>query len=304
MKKERFRFKAGKHGDAYYKMKRGIEMKTSKRVLSVFMAVVIVVMSVSAGFVAFAAEDPWQVLIESLQADGVKNAAWPGSAVQTGSDKDGHTEFRVTMEDPTGDIEKAAEAFWAVATSIAPDHTQGGQRDDKYTLLGVKNAVLTTLQEKGVTGEDLAVANSALSAFTAYQNGRGEATGWTKPSVPNKRDYVFEVKRDITSVLMQYNSVDDIPDTLNTSVTYDWFHDGQGGGSFGSYWRNIVLQSWTRTETNPETEIPAALKTFAKYFTDKLLATDLSSKTSDELVELAKNNRAAIDARLFFGAAM
>ncbi len=271
-------------------------MKTSKRVLSVFMAVVMVIMSVSAGFVAFAAEDPWQVLIESLQADGVKNAAWPGSAVQTGSDKDGHTEFRVTMEDPTGDIEKAAEAFWTVATSIAPNHTQTGQRDDKYTLLGVKNAVLATLQEKGVTGDDLSVANAALDAFTAYQNGRGEATGWTKPSVPNKRDYVFEIKRDITNVLMQYSSVEDIPDTLYTSVTYDWFHDGQGGGSFANYWRNIVLQSWTRTETNPETEIPAALKEFANYFTDKLLATDLESMTSDELVELAKNNRAAIDA--------
>ena len=273
-------------------------MKTSKRVLSVFMAIVMVIMSVSAGFVAFAADDPYKVLVEALQADGVKNATWPGKAAQTGSDDAGHTEFRVTMNDPTGDIEKAAEAFWTVATSIAPNHTQVGQRNDTNTLLGVKNEILDTLQNSyGVTGDLLTTAIAALNAFTAFQEGDADASGtFSHPSVPQNRNYVFEIVRgNISEILMDYSTVEDVPDTLYKGVQYDWWHDGQNGGSFFSYWRNLVLKSWTRTEINADTTTPATLKAFDAFFSEHL-DDDLNSMDAEALETLCNDIQAQIDA--------
>ena len=49
-------------------------MKVSKKVLSVFMAVLMVMTSLSVGLTALAA-DPYDALGAALQADGVKNAA-------------------------------------------------------------------------------------------------------------------------------------------------------------------------------------------------------------------------------------
>lgn len=273
-------------------------MKTSKRVLSVFMAIVMVVMSVSAGFVAFAAEDPWQVLADALKADGVKNAAWPGSAVQTGSDDSGHTEFRVAMADPTGDIEKAAEAFWNVATSIAPNHIAVGQRNDTNTLKAVKDEILSTLQNTyGVSGDDLSVATSALNAFTAFQEGDADASGtFSNPSVPQNRNYVFEIQRvNFSEMLMAYATVEDIPDTLYGGVQYDWWHDAQNGGGFLNYWRNLVLQSWTRTEIKADTTVPSTVKAFGAFF-DEHLDDDLNSMDAEELSALCNDIQAQVDA--------
>ena len=74
-------------------------MKVSKKVLSVFMAVLMVMTSLSVGLTALAA-DPYDALGAALQADGVKNAAW-------GTPQN----YMTVVSDPTGDIEKAAEAF-------------------------------------------------------------------------------------------------------------------------------------------------------------------------------------------------
>lgn len=273
--------------------------KTSKKALCLLLSLVMALTSLSVGFTAFAADDPYQTLVDALKADGVQNASWPGSAQQTGKDDDGHTEFRVTMNDPTGDIEAAAEAFWAVATTVAPNHTAKGQRDDNNTLLGVKNEILNTLQTSyGVSGDLLTTATAALNAFTAFQKGDADASGtFSRPSVPQNRDYVFEIVRgDLAGRLMAYDSVSDIPDTLYGGVQYDWWHDAQDGGSFFSYWRNLVLQTWTRTELSADTTTPATLKAFAAFFTDDLLASDLEAMDADELAQLCSDIQAQIDA--------
>lgn len=93
-------------------------MKTSKRVLSVFMAMLMVIMSVSAGFVAFAAEDPWDTLVNALKSENVMNASYGANGYMT------------TVSDPTGDVEKAADAFWEVAKTIAEIGNNG---DDNGT---------------------------------------------------------------------------------------------------------------------------------------------------------------------------
>lgn len=270
-------------------------MKTSKRVLSVFMAIIIVIMSVSAGFVAFAAEDPYQVLADALKADGVKNAAW-GSPVAVGND------YYTIVSDPTGDIEKAVEAFWTVATAEAPSHVGNNKDDINRTARGVANVIITKLQnEYGVTGDDLAVANSAISAFIGGMSGTNYDWGLgSYPSDIVARSYGIKIQRDLSTVLLEQDTdVSKLPDTVVTEVIYSWYHNvAQWTSGFLGVNKNACnyLESWNNSEASGGADEIAALKAFGDYFTDKLLATDLASKTSDELVELAKSNRAAIDA--------
>lgn len=255
-------------------------MKTSKRVLSVFMAMLIVIMSVSAGFVAFAAEDPWVTLVEALKSENVMNASYGADGYMT------------TVSDPTGDVEKAADAFWEVAKTIAEIGNNG---DDKGTnqprsAAGVAKKIKTELQNR--MGEEFAQynVNSVIDKFVGgmSDNNRG--------SNPGDRTYGIIITKDIASVLMSYDSVEDLPESINTTVTYKWSHGVNSSGIliFKTYWN--YLTGMEKTEGGANTDIPAALKAFGAYFTDDLLKTDLVSMTSTELAELAKKNQAAIDA--------
>lgn len=272
-------------------------MKVKKRVLSAVLAATMLVTSLSAGLSALAAStDDYQALADALKADGVVNATWD-SRSQTGSDKDGHTEFRVTMDDPTGDIEAAAEAFWAIASDLAPSHTTAGEDSDYNTLLQVKNEILEQLQN-GNYGVDMSVATAALYAFTAGQEGADKGEGWLGTKVPNNRNYIFQLNRgNFSDQLMEYATVDEIPNTLYGTVEYDWYHNAYTlKDSWGAWERNLYLQSWERRETNPNTAIPAALKTFGAYFTDELLGTDLSTLNGDELKQRLDDAQAQVDA--------
>lgn len=271
-------------------------MKTSKRVLSVFMAMLMVIMSVSAGFVAFAAEDPYQVLADALKADGVKNASW-GSPTQVGDD------YLTIVSDPTGDIEKAVEAFWAVATAEAPSHTGNNKDDLNRTARGVVNVILENLQKEpyNVTGSDLASAESALTAFIGGMTGTNYDYGiGSYPSDIKARSYGIRIQRDLGTVLLEQDAdVSKLPDTVVTEVTYSWYHNVAKwtSGLFGVN-KNACnyLESWNKIETQGGADEIAALKAFGAYFTDDLLATDLLTMTSAELAELAKKNQAAVDA--------
>lgn len=261
--------------------------KTSKKALSLLLALVMLLTSLSVGFTAFAASaNQYQALADALQLEGVQNASWPSS---TGS-------YTITMEG-SEDVETLAEAFWTVASDVAQNHMVKGQRNDTNTLLGVKNEILQTLQNSyGVAGDLLATANLAFSVFTAFQNGDEDESGtFSAPSSPQARTYVFHLVRStLTDQLLTYSSVADVPDTLYRGITYSYFHDGQNGGSFFNYWRNLVLQSCSREETDADTETPAALKDFDSWWNankDK----DLESLSGDEITAIVTEAQAQVD---------
>lgn len=261
--------------------------KTSKKALSLLLALVMLLTSLSVGFTAFSASaDQYQALADALQLEGVQNASWPSS---TGS-------YTITMEG-SEDVETLAEAFWTVASDVAQNHMVKGQRNDTNTLLGVKNEILQTLQNSyGVAGDLLATANLAFSVFTAFQNGDEDESGtFSAPSSPQARTYVFHLVRStLTDQLLTYSSVADVPDTLYRGITYSYFHDGQNGGSFFNYWRNLVLQSCSREETDADTETPAALKAFDSWWNankDK----DLESLSGDEITAIVTEAQAQVD---------
>lgn len=272
-------------------------MRVSKKALSVFMAILTVMTSLSVGFSAFAADDPYQVLADALKLDGVQHASW-------GSPQN----YITVVNDSTGDIEKAAEAFWSVATAEAPSHT-GKSSDASKTAYGVAEAVLTKLQnEYGVTGDDLSNARTAIKAFIGGMNGNN--SDWknsSEPSEPQERTYGIRVVRNVTSILLaQDTDVSKLPDSIPTAVEYTWNHGRYVWRSgFLNVTRNacnyLKADGWSRTETGMNTEIPAQLKAFGNYFTASLLKTDLDKLNSDELVQLVRNNQAAVDACSLWG---
>ena len=97
-----------------------MHMKISKKALSVFMAVLMVMTSLSVGLTALAA-DPYDALAAALKADGVRHASW-------GSPQN----YITVVNDPTGEIEAAAEAFWVVAAAEAPNHTSKNDKRGQY----------------------------------------------------------------------------------------------------------------------------------------------------------------------------
>lgn len=271
-------------------------MKISKKALSVFMAILMIVTSLSVGLTALAA-DPYDTLAAALKADGVRNASW-------GSPQN----YITVVSDPTGDIEAAAEAFWVVATAEAPSHA-GESNDSAKTAHGVAEAVLTKLQnEYGVVGDELANARTAIKAFVGGMNGNN--ADWknsSEPSEPQERTYGVRIVRNIADILLAQDAdISQLPDSISTVVEYTWSH--------GRYvWRSGVFNitrnaanylkpnGWSRAETTPNTEIPAQLKAFGSYFTEELLKSDINAMTSEELVALAAANQAAVDACSLWG---
>lgn len=278
--------------------------KTSKKALSLLLALVMLLTSLSVGFTAFAADgDLYQNFIDTLSLDGVANASWPGSAQQTGSDSGGYTKFSVTMTDPNGNLEKAAVAFKELVDSIAPNHMTKGVCDDTNTLKGVRDEILNTLQNTyHLTGDLWTTAQAAANAFTAYQEGDADSGGgfFSAPSVPQDRDYVFELQRNIPAYLLTFDSVADVPDSIAGSLNYWYWHDTQSGGSFGSYWRNLVLQYQGRghddyTETEVNTTIPSTLKSFDSWWSANG-SKDLENLTGDEISTIVSEAQAQVDA--------
>ena len=290
--------------------------KTLRKWLSLFLAVVMAITSLGTGLVALAAEsdpnDPYQALADALKADGVQAAAWPAEA-------DGNA---VSVDDPTGDITQAAEAFWQLVAARYQDdyqnqtYSRSGVYGSDYTMQGVKEKISEALQnDRYGMGAYWAQAERALNCFVAYQNGDGMRAGTKSvverlsyPYAPQAADYVFTVNRSVADQLLAADDLDDLPDTLCTAVSYQWHHDAQNlyteSAAAGKWlkvtyytgYRNLVWTASSRTTAGEDNETVPALKAFSAYFTPELLATDLAALGRDGLQAILADGRACIDA--------
>ena len=273
-------------------------MKKQKRILSILLAVVMLVSSFGAGFSAFAAKDPYQVLIEALDTDAVKNASW-GSTSVSGKN------YLTVVNDPTGDIEKAVKAFWVVAEKELPNgHTGALGNDLVRTARGIVNSILDNLQKDpyNLSGEQLSNATNALIAFVggmAHTNQSSSILDY--PSSPGERVYGIRIQKDLKAVLLaQDNDINRLGDSVTVSTSYVFEH-GVGNWKSGSFISTYYSYNYLKEdgmkivdEKGGMDEI-AALKQFGNYFTDELLNTNLSKLSSQQLEELAANNQNAVD---------
>ena len=287
--------------------------KTFRKCLSLFLAALMAVMCLGAGFTALAAQnDPYLALADALKADGVQTAVWPDAA-------NGST---VTVDDPTGDITRAAEAFWQLVSDCYQADYQNktysgaGVYGDDYTIWGVKSKIADVLQsDRYGMGANWVQADRALNAFIAYQNGAQETTGskslvekHSYPSSPKSAAYTFTVSRSVRDQLLAADALSDLPDTLCTALSYQWQHDGQNlfaESATSGKWikityytghRNLVWTESTRQVSGEDSETVPALKAFGAYFTAQRLNTDVDAMDEATLEAVCTDGQACIDA--------
>lgn len=281
-------------------------MKVKKRVLSAVLAATMLVTSLSAGLSALAAEanaDPYQTLADALQADGVKNAAW-------GSEGSNPSGVMTVVEDPTGEIETAAEAFWAVVQEVAPKHA--GEDPDRaqgrnyYSAYGMVQEILETLQNSyGVTGDALSNATTVLHKFVGNfpDDANYRMTRLSDPAL-DPGTYGLRIVHNVGDLLLSMDpDVSKLPDVMNTAVEYTYPHDVQRWNSAlinHNAFHYLRADGWSKADAGANTEIPAALKAFGAFFDDHL-GDDLDAMTGDELQALRDAAQAQVDALAALG---
>lgn len=274
-------------------------MKKSKKLLSFLLAVIMIFSSFGVGLSAFAANDPYQILIDALKADGVKNAAW-GDISVNGND------YLTVINDPTGDIENAVKAFYVVAENEMPNgHTGALGNDLVRTARGVVNSILDTLQKDpyNLSGDELSNATNALIAFVGGMAHTNQSSAlFDYPSTPGERNYGIKVQKNLKSVLLQQDKdINKLDETVTVSSVYVFEH-GVGHWTSGSFIKTYYSYNYLKEngmkiidEKGGKDEI-AALKEFGNYFNDSLLNKNLDKISSSELDELVRKNQAAVDA--------
>lgn len=287
-------------------------MKVKKRVLSAVLAATMLVTSLSAGLSVMAEEvnaDPYQTLADALKNDGLKTVVWS----QQGSNPTGITvvasdNVSTPDIDETVAVRAAAEAFWDVVQIEAPNYDGSVSNPDWDTNANnatiMVNAILNRLQSENlISTEDVSIANSVLLYFVANYPADGNRVSKTFSS-PDLAEgtYKFRVSRDLSSVLLEMDSdASKLPSTINTAIEYSYSYGVQEwrSGLFDAN-RNkrqyLKQNGWSVAETDANTAIPAALKTFGAYFTDELLGTDLSTLNGDELKQRLDDAQAQVDA--------
>lgn len=279
-------------------------MKVTKKALSVVLAVLMVLTSVSVGLTALAATDSdWQAL-----ADALKNPDLPASSAY------GTEGYMATVVDTTGAVEAAAAAFYKVASEDIAPGQQGNPGNPKgsstnHTARAVADQVLATLQNKGLlTAEELAAATATVQKFVGDMSSNNYAHGsvsWVDsgPDNPGTRDYGIRITRPVAEYLMHTypagTDVATLPGSIDTVIEYKWNHQGAEEKKttlgFGDKWVWNYLNSWSKAVVGTDTTVVAQLKTFGEYFSAEKLASDLDAMSADELATLAANNQTQYD---------
>ncbi|MBR2716047.1 MAG: hypothetical protein IKB73_07585, partial [Ruminococcus sp.] len=305
--------------------------QASKKLLSVLLAVVMIMtsMSVCFGSVAFAAGTDVDVtaLANALKFDSVKNATFSGSAND------------YTVSDPDGKVLAAVEAYFAAVDAMAnknpairtpssgsSDIAQTGESSDKtYRTINHLNArVKTLLSDK--MGSDYTdynvdafitglLAGSTVSEGTTMVDGSASTSNnTTVPGTPLAA--APEVK---LTVMMESavtgHTLDSLPDSVVTSKTftvkhantnYDYKYDFTDGGRCDDdkyehdYWFYYNYSSYSKedgasksTQTIKNTQ--STLEAYVDYFSmdmDELYAVDAA--TLDTVSTAVKNAKANV----------
>lgn len=200
-------------------------MKTSKKILSVLLAVIMVMSCVSVSFTSFAAggtasEAQWQALEAALKNSTVAGANFSGGTNNS------------TVNDPDGSVLAAVEAYWSVFNTLAnksPAANTGGNEGNR-TINQVNDSIKSTLSSR--MGADYGAYNVANfitklisgANVTSDFGTRIDRTNSTKPGSNLSAAPVVNLTVQADSTLLSYDSVDDLPDELILSKTFTVNH--------------------------------------------------------------------------------
>ncbi len=221
-------------------------MKDTKKVLSLLLAVVMLMSSMSVCFGTLAAggavaDAPWQPLVDALN-----NSASVDSTVATGS------AYNFEVNDNDGSIAEILDAYFAIVDHLAdkaPSSSSAGNR----TYDQVHATIMSTLPNKmTLTTGKTTFLNSLLCGMTAIggtvSSEQRTSDGGSRPSSPLGAVSDIKLKVVLGNALLSYDNVDDLPsDGLVTDKTYTIKHSN-------SLWTKRDGQEQTGTSSCGEAE--------------------------------------------------
>lgn len=218
-------------------MKVGKIKRLSKKSLSVLLAVIMIMssMSVAFGSITFAAggnvaDSKWNEFIAALKNDTVKNASFNTSSANN-----------YTVIDPDGKIIAAVELYFEIFDTLA-DKAPAGSSAGNRTINQVNTSIKNTLSSKmsadyatynidSFITKLMSGANVSASKGAKIENETGTAPGTNLGAVS-----AVNLNVALGGELTKYASIDDLPDEVATTKTFTVTH------------KNTNYDSSTRTE--------------------------------------------------------
>ncbi len=305
-------------------------MKVTKKLLSVLLAVVMIMtsMSVCFGTVSFAAggtpsEAQWNTLVAALKYDSVKNASFSGSA------------NNYTVDDPDGKVLAAVEAYYAVFNALAnrspacgnpsADKNVTGSTEGNRTINQVNTSIKNELSSRMGTDYTTYSVASFLTGLLAGANvsaetgsrlgGQDQSNDSSAPGTNLTAIGDIKLTVKLSSAVTGY-TLDNLPDNVVTSKTFtvshtntnfDYTYSRSGSGWFLSpyryteyYWYFYNISNTVSGVNGPTVntqvikDAASTLETYADYFSKsmmELVSTDAATLTTvSNAVSTAKQN--------------
>lgn len=241
-------------------------MGKTKKLLSVFLAFLMVLSSVTVGLTAFAADEiktydgldeNHQALAAALQVDYV---------VDKNNYVKAATRDYVAMDNEEGDIAKAAEALYKCLQSTDSNQAYG-------RMVGVVRDKI-----KNAMGSDY----NATAMNTAIGNlcGYGSISNYSSAGTSK-----FTVSQNINTILGEYTTAADVPDSADGKATA-YIYVQTGSSSTGT----------TTMSTEPAAASMVAFTDFAKMFSADVIASAYDDLPEGALDNIDENGQKVIDA--------
>lgn len=255
-------------------------MKLSRKLLSVLLALLMVLSSVSAGLVAFAQEDAETTAYEGLDANYRTLALALTKEYVTKAEYQ-TAERNVTVTDnENGDVYAAAKAFFDIFAGM---EYLKNPSTNQSNLVNFANTISETLKKE--MGADYTAEMEAV--VTKYFNGLGTSSNANKEA-----EYGITINRPANADLLKYESAGDLPDSISTSSRFSYKVVARGF-FFYSYPCSEISEN---NEFTVDTETPSALKSYGALFSKEVLATEHDKLESELFEKIAQDGQKAIDA--------
>lgn len=254
-------------------------MKLSKKLMSVLLAALIALSSISAGLTAFAQENSEEKAYDGLDANYRTLAVALTKEYVTKAEYE-TAERNVTVTDnEDGDIYAAAKAFFDIFAAM--DYKKSPSTDQS-NLVNFSKTISDTLKKE--MGSDYTAEMETV--VTKYLNGLGTSANANKAG-----EYGITINYPMDSYLMKYDTFASLPESISSSARFSY-----KVVSKGFLWNNYPCSEVTENnEFTVDKDSPAAIKAYGELFSKKTIETDFD-KIDPELFEgIAKNGQKAID---------
>lgn len=254
-------------------------MKTSKKLLSLFLAALMALSSVSAGIYAYAQSQPkiydgldesYQALAQALTKDYVSKADY----------SEGTCSVTVT-DNESRDVYGVFKAFYDIFSQM--DYTSSPSKNQS-NLVNFANSISQTLSN--AMGNDY--TDFMEKIVTKYCNGLGSSS-----NANSAGEYTVTVIFPPESYLLEYGKVSELPESIASSARFTYKVKTGGSWLFGY---NYPCESISENdEFTSDTQSTASLKYYDGIFSQKVLDTPYSDLDESVFADIEKNGQQAID---------